>query len=372
MVLGESNGTTIQQGKLQTWTWLLLGVLMLTLCVSWWVFAGKVTQLEQTTEGLNYIEYMNAGAQRLVRLEMTGNPSDEVIFTMDNALEKITPAIGTTSEYFPGETTILEEIEILNEDWNTIKEEIESFRLEGNEERLLSTSERHFYHVSNLGNHVLDLVTELSTIILWLQNLLMLQLAIIAVIIGQQVWRTLKILKHNHEIAASMFIDTATGLFNRSKCQEILRTDFVAQEQKSRGFIVFDLNDLKKTNDKHGHRIGDDLIYNFAKIVRDATGIHNYDAFVGRYGGDEFIVYYNYITEYDLKLYLEEVDFQADYFNNHEEKYQISYAAGYALSSEEGCDTMRHLFDRADERMYTNKVAMKEKRRQETGEVGPR
>ncbi|MFI3313112.1 MAG: GGDEF domain-containing protein [Eubacteriales bacterium] len=370
--MGQTNHNTLEQGKPQTWIWLLLSILMVTLCISWAIFAGQVTQLEKTTEGLNYIEYMNSGAQRLVRLEMTGNPSDEIIFTMESALAEITPAFGTTSEYFMMETHILDGIVTLNEDWNTLKEEIALFRAYGQVDHLLSTSERHFYHVSNLANDVIDLVTQLSNTILLLQNLMMLQLAIISIIIGHQVWRTLKILKHNHEVAASMFIDTATGLFNRSKCQEILRMDFTNQEQKSRALVVFDLNDLKKTNDLHGHRTGDDLIHNFAKIIREATTVHNFDAFVGRYGGDEFIVYYNYISEYDLKLYLDEVDFQADHFNNQEEKYQISFATGYAMSSDAESKTMRHLFDCADERMYKNKIAMKEKRRLETGEVGPR
>lgn len=357
---------------MQMFTWLLLGVLMATLCVSWVLFASQVTQLEKTAEGINYIEYISSGTQRLMRLELTGNLSDEVIYTLENTLYEVTPKEAEVSEYFLEETEILEGIAILNEDWLVLKAAIEEFRADGNEELLLSNGERHFYHATNVANDALDFLTELSQKILFLQNLLMLQIAIIAIIIGRQVWQTLKILKHNHEMAASMFIDTATGLFNRSKCQEILRMEFASTEPHSRALVVFDLNDLKKTNDLHGHRIGDDLIYNFAKIVRESTKIHSYDPFVGRYGGDEFIVYYNHITEYDLKLYLDEVLFQADHFNNQEEKYQISYAVGCGMSHGDHRQTMRQLFDVADEEMYKNKIAMKEKRRQETGYEGPR
>ncbi len=368
----QTNDKMIEQGKMQTWTWFLLGMLMLTLCVSWSIFLVNVIQLEKSTEGLNYIEYMNAGTQRLVRLELTNNQSDEIIFTLETVLNEITPTIGTESEYFQNEIEILEGIEILNEDWQAIQEGIEAFRVDGNEERLLSISERHFYHVTNLSNDTLDYISRLSTTILWSQSLLIFQIALIGIIISYQVWRTLKILKHNRTVAASMFIDSATGLFNRSKCQEVLRMDISPSESKTRAMVVFDLNDLKKTNDLYGHQVGDDLISNFAKIIQEATAVNNSDAFVGRYGGDEFIVYYNYVTEYNLKLYLEEVVFQTDYFNNQEHKYQISYAVGYAISSFDTPQTMRQLFDIADEQMYKNKVEIKEKRRLETGEVGLR
>ena len=49
------------------------------------------------------------------------------------------------------------------------------------------------------------------------------------------------------------------------------------------------MNDLKVVNDSLGHLAGDTLIMNFAHIIR--TSIPE-KYFVGRYGGDEFIIIY--------------------------------------------------------------------------------
>jgi diguanylate cyclase (GGDEF)-like protein len=51
--------------------------------------------------------------------------------------------------------------------------------------------------------------------------------------------------------------------------------------------IVVDLDDLKKTNDKHGHKAGDDLICRAAQCIQSA--VREADR-VARTGGDEFAI----------------------------------------------------------------------------------
>ncbi|GGC86611.1 GGDEF domain-containing protein [Undibacterium terreum] len=83
--------------------------------------------------------------------------------------------------------------------------------------------------------------------------------------------------------------DTLTGLPNRRHFDEIMRR-YIAQGGRTEtgfGFILADLNDFKQVNDRHGHQAGDALLIEVAqrlrKFARDAD-------FVGRIGGDEFVV----------------------------------------------------------------------------------
>ena len=62
---------------------------------------------------------------------------------------------------------------------------------------------------------------------------------------------------------------------------------------------IFDLNGLKEVNDTIGHLAGDTLIMNFANILRTSIPQQH---FVGRYGGDEFVI----LTLGRSKEYLEE------------------------------------------------------------------
>lgn len=344
----------------QLTTWTILGILLITLCVSSANFSSAVNKLEAGTQGHSLVDYLNSSGQRLVKLELMDSSNDELIFIMDSTIEELVPPLGESSEYFGNHTEILQGLYDVSADWDLIKETIEEFRIDDNSTPLTSASERLFYHAANLTNLSSDYITELSKSLLHIQLIIIGQMLLAALIIGHQLFSILRELKHNKELSASLSIDSATGLFNRSKCHEILRT--VTGGSATRAIIVFDLNDLKKTNDNHGHRVGDELISSFAQLVQEGTKIHTQDVFVGRYGGDEFMVYYNNMSERDILLYLEEVAFLAEAFNEKETRFQISYAVGHAISSPNQQDiTLRQLFDVADQEMYRNKVEMKKK-----------
>ena len=53
---------------------------------------------------------------------------------------------------------------------------------------------------------------------------------------------------------------------------------------------MFDLNNLKTTNDTMGHSAGDRLIMDFARLLRSVIPDKG---FVGEYGGDEFMAVFS-------------------------------------------------------------------------------
>lgn len=119
--------------------------------------------------------------------------------------------------------------------------------------------------------------------------------------------------------------------------------------------VIFDLNNLKKANDEYGHHEGDRLIKGFAGILEN---ISNDRIFAGRYGGDEFIlIVHGYNEERILRL-LKKVELMVANHNIQNNHPQIQYAVGYSFKGE----TLREMIDIADERMYVNKKAMKEKK----------
>lgn len=169
-------------------------------------------------------------------------------------------------------------------------------------------------------------------------------------------------LKRSNVLAAFASLDIATGLYNRSKCQEIFKDTYTTDENQQSAVVVIDLNDLKKTNDMQGHRVGDELISTFSAILKQAVHLHTQKPFIGRYGGDEFVLYHkNIAKEEEITAFMKELANLCDEFNEKEIKnFQVSYAIGYAINKEgkDGLGT-RQLFDEADECMYTNKKAMK-------------
>lgn len=93
-----------------------------------------------------------------------------------------------------------------------------------------------------------------------------------------------KVSHANRQLEQKTYIDLHTGLPNKSKCEELFHNvEFI---KTPTACIVFDMNNLKRVNDSLGHSIGDQLILNFARLLRNSIPAKH---FVGRYGGDEFM-----------------------------------------------------------------------------------
>ena len=161
------------------------------------------------------------------------------------------------------------------------------------------------------------------------------------------------------QLRKKAYIDLQTGLYNRSRCNEFLEDeDYVVDNT---GLIMFDLNHYKKINDTQGHSVGDYLIVNFAEILQRNTPS---GSFVGRYGGDEFIIILKNTSSDKIEGVLKKIADMTKDFNNQGEKVFMSYACGYSISEKSKSCTLRSLLDQADYNMYLDKKRYHEENEQ--------
>jgi len=83
--------------------------------------------------------------------------------------------------------------------------------------------------------------------------------------------------------------DQLTGLFNRRKLERDLSLHYetFTRHGVTTSILMFDLDNLKKINDHHGHYVGDEMILTVANTCR--SELRKTDI-VCRFGGDEFVV----------------------------------------------------------------------------------
>lgn len=83
--------------------------------------------------------------------------------------------------------------------------------------------------------------------------------------------------------------DILTGLYNRAYIETISARAFKHATDSTRPLTVMflDIDHFKQVNDRYGHQAGDLALKHFARILVKATGKGSY---VGRYGGEEFVV----------------------------------------------------------------------------------
>lgn len=84
-------------------------------------------------------------------------------------------------------------------------------------------------------------------------------------------------------------VDGLTGIANRRQCEEALAQEIARAERLGTQFtlVLADLDDFKAVNDIHGHPVGDDVLREFASVLR-AT-LRESDL-AGRWGGEEFLL----------------------------------------------------------------------------------
>lgn len=85
------------------------------------------------------------------------------------------------------------------------------------------------------------------------------------------------------------YTDNLTGLANQRYFMKRLNEEInrAARYKRKLALIIFDVDELKAVNDRHGHLAGDELIARMGDILRKS--IRAIDV-VARYGGDEFCV----------------------------------------------------------------------------------
>jgi diguanylate cyclase (GGDEF)-like protein len=84
-------------------------------------------------------------------------------------------------------------------------------------------------------------------------------------------------------------VDGLTGIANRRQCEESLASEIAQADRLGTPLtlVLADLDDFKAVNDVHGHAVGDDVLREFAAVLK-AT-LRDSDV-AGRWGGEEFLM----------------------------------------------------------------------------------
>lgn len=96
-------------------------------------------------------------------------------------------------------------------------------------------------------------------------------------------------LKSHQSVLQLASEDPLTGLPNRRSIDEALKRQFSASLRQNKAFaaVMMDLNKFKVVNDTYGHAAGDALL---SEVARRLLGFVRESDYVGRLGGDEFLL----------------------------------------------------------------------------------
>jgi len=157
-----------------------------------------------------------------------------------------------------------------------------------------------------------------------------------------------------HQAMQLAMQDGLTGLGNRRYFDEQLKRAMhnANRHHTQVGLVLGDLNKFKAINDTYGHSIGDQVLKQFATILRSC--IRDSDS-IFRFGGDEFAIIVENASEYALDIIQSRIN-NALKTNVLLAKYQVGCSLGTTFMNR--ADNVHSLFERADQALYRQKMIM--------------
>lgn len=162
----------------------------------------------------------------------------------------------------------------------------------------------------------------------------------------------------NEQLRQQVFRDPLTGVYNRRFFDEVLATN---KRQSSRSgdmiaVLFIDADHFKRVNDNFGHKVGDQVLVQIARVLE--VCIRDSDI-VARYGGEEFVIMATQTTEPGVKVLAERIrstiESQSIQFADKVLSVTVSIGAALAYPQRGDENFVTRLVETADAAMYESK-----------------
>ena len=168
-----------------------------------------------------------------------------------------------------------------------------------------------------------------------------------------------ELVKRVKELENKASIDPLTKVYNRRALDSYLNAFLEHTNQKELAMHLFmiDVDNFKKINDNYGHLIGDKVLIFLANLLKKT--LRDGDK-VFRYGGEEFVIVLNRITDEGCKLVADRL---LDLVRNNKllsQNEQIAVTMSIGATQYKPGDTIETLIQRADEALYLAKKSGKD------------
>lgn len=326
---------------------------VLTILIVWMM--NLVASVQGTARIVNYAGLVRGMTQRIVKLEISGQPQDGMIADIDAFIDGLRFGSDELSLVRLNNDAFQSKMQELDDYFQALKQEIGRVRAVGSNNTDIIPISETFFGICDDATGLAEAYSQRkATSLSALEKYITADIVVLMLLIGYQLFQALRTATMNRALQHKVYLDAATGLPNKNKCEELL--DDPTPPAPETGVCSFDLNNLRRINNSMGHETGDAYIRRFAAALRAAMPEEH---FVGRAGGDEFLAITHGPDADALQKLLSHVRKQLAEASRQHPDTPLSYAVGFALASDNPDSNMRDLFDLADKNMYINKNHVK-------------
>lgn len=331
----------------------LMTALTVVLIFLFFDIMSLVADIQGTARVVNYAGLVRGTTQRIVKMEDAGLAQDKLIEAVDSYIDGLRYGSDDLDLVRLDDDAYQAKMTELSEYFYDLRDEIAQVRETGYQNTDIIAKSEDFFQVCDQATKLAeDYSQQKATALDRLESIVVADIVGLLVLFAIEIVRALRTAALNRQLQRKVYLDEATGLLNKNKCEEILSQPGPIGPESPLAVFVFDLNNLRTINNNLGHEKGDEYIRSFALQL---AKVQSPLCFTGRYGGDEFLAVLRGADAAQAAALLDRIRRNADEYSQAHPDMPISYAAGYALSSEFESPTMRELFRQADKNMYIDK-----------------
>lgn len=147
--------------------------------------------------------------------------------------------------------------------------------------------------------------------------------------------------------------DPLLRIYNRSHCEMILDEHTRIDTSPPFGLVIIDIDRFKRVNDRYGHRAGDEVLIQVARILTKELVP---DGIVCRYGGEEFVVFFPHKKSRRIKKIMDRArkKIQKSVIRSGKKRIKVTVSIGISHRSRSS-QTLHEVFSTADKALYRAK-----------------
>ena len=243
-----------------------IGVLAVILAILIIIMMEIVSDIQGTARIVNYTGLVRGETQRIIKLEVAGEQDDAMIQEVRSFIDGLRNGNTKLNLVYLNDTDFQNKMQELDEGFSDLYKEICLGRFEGYEKTDIISRSEDFFVICDEATGLAEKYSQKkATSLSLLEKYITADIVVLMLLIGYEFIKAIQYAAMNRLLQRKVYLDDATGLPNKNKCEELLSEE---ETDADTGVCSFDLNNLRRINDSRGHEAGDAYIRRFAICLR--------------------------------------------------------------------------------------------------------
>lgn len=250
--MDSENANKSKKKKTSNIIQICIGVLAVVLAALIIVMMGIVSSIQGTARVVNYAGLVRGKTQRIIKLEISGQPEDGMIQDIEALVDGLRNGNGELGLVRLDDGAFQSKMQELDDYFAALHDEILRVREVGYENTEIIDKSERFFEICDEATGLAEAYSQRKASSLTvIEKYITIDIIVLMLLIGYEFIKAVRYAAMNRVLQKKVYLDKATGLPNKNKCEELLDDPQPAEEDV--GVCSFDLNNLRRINNSMGH-----------------------------------------------------------------------------------------------------------------------